>query len=297
MAKVQLWKRRGSDDVDLPAEEVELEQVPVDDAHEPVGTGSYGTHADPDAVDPDAGPLGRVRRTVAESGAVALFWAAHPKQAVLTALGLACAALVAGRPLREASVIALTVLVGQTILGWHNDLVDRDRDAIHQTPRKPLAEGRLDTGSVWYALTIALLLVIPLSISTGVTAGTLYLLSLIIGIVGNVALRRGRFSWVPWAAAFALYPAYLSYGGWGGGAQGDAPQVAMTILAALLGIGVHFLRSIWGLVADDAEGWTYLPLVLGRRLGASRLLMVSAAYTAVVLALMLVVGATVGLRQ
>ncbi len=46
----------------------------------------------------------------------------------------------------------------------------------------------------------------------------------------------------------------------------------MVVLAALLGVGVHLLRSIWGLVADDEDGWTYLPLRLGRRLGATRLL-------------------------
>ena len=37
----------------------------------------------------------------------------------------------------------------------------------------------------------------------------------------------------------------------------------MVVLAALLGVGVHLLRSIWGLVADDEDGWTYLPLRSG----------------------------------
>ena len=56
-----------------------------------------------------------------------------------------------------------------------------------------------------------------------------------------------------------LYPAFLSYGGWGGQYRGDPPEILMTVLAALLGIGVHFLRALWGLVPDNAEGWTYLP--------------------------------------
>ena len=55
-----------------------------------------------------------------------------------------------------------TVLVGQTILGWHNDLVDRNRDARHQTPGKPIAEGKLDPGTAWFALACAVLLVVPL---------------------------------------------------------------------------------------------------------------------------------------
>jgi hypothetical protein len=70
----------------------------------------------------------------------------------------------------------------------------------------------------------------------------------------------------------------------------------MVVLAALLGVGVHLLRSIWGLVADDKEGWTYLPLRLGRRLGATKLLVVAASYTSVITALILIVATTRGLR-
>ena len=40
---------------------------------------------------------------------------------------------------REAGVVLLTVLVGQTILGWHNDIVDRQRDQAHGLTGKPLA--------------------------------------------------------------------------------------------------------------------------------------------------------------
>ncbi|GAA5142711.1 hypothetical protein GCM10023340_06640 [Nocardioides marinquilinus] len=223
--------------------------------------------------------------------------AAHPKQAFVTAVGLGVAALASGRPLREAAVVAATAAVGQTVLGWHNDIVDRERDARHQTPRKPIAEGRIDTGTVWYALVVAVLLVVPLSISTGVTAGTCYLAALVVGILGNVVLRQGPLSWLPWALSFALYPAYLSYGGWGGGAEGDPPQVAVVVAAALLGVGVHVVRAIWGLVADQEDGWGYLPLMLGRRLGASRLLILAGTYCAAVLAVLVILGQTVGLRQ
>ncbi|WP_137293650.1 UbiA family prenyltransferase [Nocardioides dongxiaopingii] len=256
--------------------------------------------AEPTAVAPaDAAPsaAGRLRLSVLDSAPVTLLLAAHPRQALLTALALGVAALAAGRPTREAAVVAATVLVGQTILGWHNDIVDRDRDARHQLPHKPVAEGRLETGSVWYAIVVAVLLVVPLSISTGVTAGTCYLLALAVGLLGNVVLRRGALSWVPWAASFALYPAYLSYGGWGGSAEGAAPEVPIVVLAALLGVGVHFVRSVWGLVPDDADGWSHLPLVLGRRLGATRLLVVSGVWTAAVVALLAIVGSSTGLRQ
>lgn len=271
---------------------------------------STGPSTEPDPDEPattsdeagEAGEAGETpgadwRRRLLDSTPVTLAQAAHPRQAAATAVVLAAAALASGRPLGEAAIVLATVLVGQSILGWHNDLVDRERDAAHDTAGKPIAQGRLDPGTVWYALIIAVLLVIPLSISVGVTAGTYYLASLVVGLLGNVALRRGRLSFVPWMVSFALLPAYLSYGGYGGNAEGDPPQVAMVLGAALLGVGVHFLRAIWGLVEDDLDGWTYYPLVLGRRLGATRLLTWSTGYTAAVVGLLIVLGSTIGLRQ
>src|SRR5690606_14545890 len=131
--------------------------------------------------------------------------------------------------------------------------------------------------------------------STGITAGINYLISVMIGPLANVALRQGLFSWVPWALSFALYPAYISYGGWGGDAEGPPPEAVMTLLAALLGVGVHFLRSIWGLVADNEDGWTYLPLRLGLRFGATKLLMLTSVYLVLVVAGLAVAGTVVGL--
>jgi hypothetical protein len=224
--------------------------------------------------------------------------AAHPRQAVLTAVGLTVAAALSGRSSRELLLVLATVLVGQVVLGWFNDLVDRTRDARHQHPGKPLADGRLDPGTVWFCLALAVFLVVPLSVANGLYAGTAYLASLAIGLAGQwVWLRKGFFSWLPWAAAYALYPAFLSYGGWGGQERGAPPELLVTALAALLGIGVHFLTALWGLVADNEDGWTYLPLKLGLKIGASRLLWVAATYTTLVLVALAFAGTYVGLAQ
>jgi 4-hydroxybenzoate polyprenyltransferase len=190
------------------------------------------------------------------------------------------------------------VLVGQVVLGWFNDLVDRTRDARHARTGKPLAEGRLEPGTLWFCLALAVFLVVPLSVANGLYAGSAYLASLAIGLVGQwVWLRKGFFSWVPWAASYALYPAFLSYGGWGGQERGAPPELLVTALAALLGIGVHLLTSLWGLVPDNEDGWTYLPLRLGLRIGASRLLWVAGTYTVLVLVGLALAGTYVGLAQ
>ena len=142
-----------------------------------------------------------------------------------------------------------------------------------------------------------MLLVIPLAVSTGVTAGCCYLASLGIGLVGNVVLRRGLLSWLPWAAAFALYPAFLSYGGWGGQATGNPPETSLVVLSALLGVGVHVLCALPGLVADHEDGYRHLPLRLALKLGATRLLVLALAWTVVVVVALLAVGNSVGLSR
>lgn len=252
-----------------------------------------GTGDDGDDGEPDRTPF-----RIGDLTPVLLVRAAHPRQALVTAIGMAIAAALAGRPSRELLLVLATVLVGQVILGWFNDLVDRRRDARHHRPGKPLADGRLDPGTVWFCLALAIFLVVPLSIANGLYAGSAYLISLAIGLAGQwVWLRKGFLSWLPWALAFALYPAFLSYGGWGGQAKGAPPELLITALAALLGIGVHFLTALWGLVPDNEDGWTYLPLKLGLKIGASKLLWVSGTYTLLVLVALAVAGTYVGLAQ
>jgi 4-hydroxybenzoate polyprenyltransferase len=243
-------------------------------------------------------PVGNARRDLplARTMPVLLVRAAHPRQALLTAVGVGAVAGLAGRPLREIGLVAATVLVGQAILGWDNDLVDRERDARHDTPGKPVARGLLDTGTVWFTVLCAALLVVPLSVSAGVVAGACYLLALAVGLVGNRALRGSVLSWVPWAVQFALYPAYLAYGGWAGEGADTPPTIAMTALAALLGVGVHVLRALPGLVQDNQDGLRHLPLRIALRTGAPRLLVLASVLTGAVVVAMLVVGQAVGLR-
>jgi hypothetical protein len=71
----------------------------------------------------------------------------------------------------------------------------------------------------------------------------------------------------------------------------------MVVLAAALGLGVHVLLALWGLVADNEDGWTYLTLRLGLRVGASRLLAIASVYVVVVVAALLYAGHEVGLSR
>jgi hypothetical protein len=120
---------------------------------------------------------------------------------------------------------------------------------------------------------------------------------LVVAVAGNRLLRSTALSWLSWALAFALLPAYLSYGGWGGGAQGAPPTVAITVAAGLLGIGVHVLVALPGLVDDNRAGRRHLPLRLALRVGAPRLLVLTSIWCALCVGLLAVVAGTVGLSR
>lgn len=226
--------------------------------------------------------------------ALLLLRAAHPRQALATAVALATAAAASGRPLREVGLVAATVLVGQSVLGWGDDLADRVRDA-RRRPDKPFSTGALDPGTVWFAITCAVLLVVPLSVAHGRRAGATYLALLAVAAIGDRFLHARALSFVPWMASFALYPAFLAYGGWAGVGAATPPTPAMVALAAALGLGVHLLLALPGLVDDHEEGDRSLPMLLALRIGTPRLLVLASAYTVLVVVGILIAGRTLGL--
>jgi hypothetical protein len=71
----------------------------------------------------------------------------------------------------------------------------------------------------------------------------------------------------------------------------------MTVLAALLGVAVHVLLALPGLVADNEDGLRHLPLRVALRTGAPRLLWITIAVTVFLVASLVVAGLTTGLSQ
>jgi 4-hydroxybenzoate polyprenyltransferase len=229
--------------------------------------------------------------------ALSLVLASHPLSAAATTLALTVAAALSGRPLRECGLVAATVLVGQTSAGWMHDLADRHRDRETGRQDKPVAMGWLDPGTVAFSIACAALLVVPLSMSNGTAAGLAHLGAVASAWLYAVWFKRSWLSWLPYLVGFGLLPAFLSYGGWGGGSHGAPPTYTMTVLAALLGVGVHVLGALPGLVEDNATGLRHLPLRIALRVGAPRLLWISGTWTALAAAGLVVAALTVGLRQ
>jgi 4-hydroxybenzoate polyprenyltransferase len=228
---------------------------------------------------------------------VSLVLSCHPLPTAAMTIALSAAAALTGRSGIEVALVAATVLTGQLTVGWINDVVDRERDRRVGRRDKPVAMGWVDPGTVSFATACAVLLVVPLSIANGTVAGLAHLAAVASAWLYDFWFKRTVLSWLPYAVSFGLLPAFLSYGGLGGGMHGSPPTLAMTALAALLGVGIHFLNVLPDLVEDKETGVRHLPLRIALRIGAPRLLAITTAYTALVAAGIVVTALTVGLAQ
>ena len=228
---------------------------------------------------------------------LSLILAGHPLPTAAMTVALTAAAALAGRTGVECALVAATILSGQLTVGWLNDVIDRRRDEQVGRQDKPVAMGWVDPGTVTFALACVVLLVIPLSIANGTAAGIAHLLAVASAWMYNFWFKKTVFSWVPYAVSFGLLPAFLSYGGLGGGMHGSPPTIAMTVLAAMLGIGIHFLNTLPDLVEDNETGIRHLPLRIALRIGAPKLLWVSMIWTALTGAGIVIAALTVGVAQ
>jgi 4-hydroxybenzoate polyprenyltransferase len=228
---------------------------------------------------------------------ISLLLACHPLPVAAMTIALTIAAALSGRSGAECALVAATILSGQLTVGWINDVVDADRDRQTGRQDKPVAMGWIAPGDVTFAPSCVVLVCIPLSLANGTAAGIAHLAAVLSAWMYNFYFKSTLFSWLPYAVSFGLLPAFLSYGGLGPGLHGAPPTIAMTVLAAMLGVGIHFLNTLPDLVEDDETGMRHLPLRIALRIGAPRLLWISLTFTTLGAVGIVVAGLTVGLRQ
>jgi 4-hydroxybenzoate polyprenyltransferase len=226
-----------------------------------------------------------------------LLLSCHPLPAATMTVVLTAGAALSGRSATECLLVLATVLCGQLTVGWINDVVDRDRDRRVGRADKPVARGWIEPRTVVVATACAALLVVPLSLGNGTAAGVAHLAAVLSAWMYDLTFKQTVLSWLPYAVSFGLLPAFLSYGGLGLGLHGAPPTFSMTVLAALMGIGIHFLNVLPDLAEDEETGVRHLPLRIAARIGAPRLRRISMAYTGTVGVAMLVAALTVGLRR
>ncbi len=201
--------------------------------------------------------------------------AVHPRQALVVAVVVGgLVALTRENAARQVLVSAGAVFLAQLIMGLLNDLVDLHRDRVSGARNKPIADGLIPPGNASFAIAVLLLLVIPLSLQNGTTAGLFLLATLPVGYVHNRWLHTTALSWLGWAVTFVLLAYFVTYGGWGHEADGSAPLTSFLLLCAALGVCVHFLTALPDLVVDNQARVRHLPMRIALRTGAPRLLVV-----------------------
>jgi 4-hydroxybenzoate polyprenyltransferase len=194
----------------------------------------------------------------------ALVGASHPvPSAAVTAFSVAVSVSL-GRSAAGCVLVALAVLTGQLSIGWSNDLVDRGRDRAAGRSDKPLAEGRVGTRAVTTVCAAAALCCVPLSLASGVLAGSVHLVAVAGGWAYNLGLKRTWASPLPFAMSFALLAAFLTLG-----LPGDPwPRPWALAAGGLLGMGAHFLNVVPDIEDDLAAGVRGLPHRLGPQAAA-----------------------------
>jgi len=196
--------------------------------------------------------------------ASALLLSAHPLPSVAVTAFTTAASAAAGQSAGRCVLVAAAVATGQLSIGWSNDLLDRDRDALAARTDKPVATGDVSPSLVTGACGIAVLSCVALSLAAGWRAGMAHLLAVAGGWAYNLGLKRTVVSVLPYATSFALITAFatLSLPG------SPWPRPWALAAGALLGAGAHFLNVVPDVEADLAAGVRGLPQRLGARRSA-----------------------------
>lgn len=184
--------------------------------------------------------------------------ACHPEPtAAVTGVSAALAAAV-GRGVPGTLATAAAVLAGQLSVGWMNDYLDRGRDVRSGRRDKPVAVGLLDPAVLRTATVLAAVAVVPLSLLSGLVAGSLHLLAVASAWAYNAGLKATAASVLPYAASFGLLPAFVTAG------LPGRPVVGWLVAAgSLLGAGGHFANVLPDIEDDLRTGVRGLPHRLG----------------------------------
>lgn len=160
-----------------------------------------------------------------------------------------------------AYVIAVTVFLGQLVIGWSNDIYDYEDDVKHNRINKPLVAGTITVQQ----LRKATFILVPIAIIAnlfgplGLKGGGVYLLGVACGIAYNFYFKFSPLSVLPYAVACAALPGSIFL------ATNRTPPVWVLMVGALLGVAFHFVNVIKDLDQDRDSNIGGLPQRLGKK--------------------------------
>ena len=160
-----------------------------------------------------------------------------------------------------AFVIAFGVFTGQLIVGWSNDLYDYEDDLKHNRVKKPLVSGVISRKYLtnWLRFMVPFAVVANLLGPLGFKGGLVYMFGISMGVAYNFYFKYNRFSWLPYALAFAALPSCVAI------SKGVTPPTWMWLGGAIFGSAAHFINVIKDMDQDRASGIGGLPQRLGKR--------------------------------
>ena len=160
-----------------------------------------------------------------------------------------------------AYVIAFGVFTGQFVVGWSNDLYDYQDDLKHNRINKPLIAGSITSGYLkkWLFFMTPFSFVANLLGPLGFQGGLVYMFGIAMGVAYNFYFKYNRFSWLPYALAFAALPSSIAI------SKDINPPVWMWLGGALFGSAAHFINVIKDIDQDRASGIGGAPQRIGKR--------------------------------
>jgi protoheme IX farnesyltransferase len=188
-----------------------------------------------------------------------LLAASHPEPALAVTAVTSALAASAGRPAWGVAAVAVAVAAGQLSVGWCNDYVDRERDAVSGRRDKPVGRGDLSPAVAIRAAYVALAAVPLLSLLSGWRATLVHCVAVGLAWAYDLGLKSTLLSVVPYAVAFGLLPVFVALGLPGA----PWPPWWAPLAGALLGAGAHFANTLPDLADDLATGVRGLPHRLG----------------------------------
>jgi len=193
------------------------------------------------------------------NAAIGLVRTCHPIPTVGVTVFAAALGWAAGNGVTTCVLLALAVLCGQVTIGWSNDLLDRDADALVGRQDKPVALGVVSPRTLAWAITVAAIACVGFSFSLGWRAGLVHLFAVGCGWAYNLWLKGTWASAVPYAVAFGALPCVatlaLPVARW--------PGAWVVGAGALLGIAANLTNAVPDLERDSVAGFRGLASRLG----------------------------------
>lgn len=188
-----------------------------------------------------------------------LIRASHPEPAVAVTTVAALLAWGIGHRIAGVALVAAVVLASQLAVGWTNDWLDADRDAVVKRVDKPLATGAVSRRVVGLAGVLAAFAAPLLARTLGPAAAVCASVAVGSALLYNWPLKFTPVSVLPYALSFGALPAFVVL------ALPGSPRPATWLLAAgaLLGGGAHFANVLPDLTDDARTGVRGLPHRLG----------------------------------